>query len=79
MRKRLLPYGAQVSSGQFECVDCGYVLVIDGRTELPACFNASGELRHTKRGWIPFRGTQTEELSPYPSSLPPPPREALSP
>jgi hypothetical protein len=67
MRRRY-PYGTDVSPGSFECLDCGYVLVIHDRAELPPCYNASGECRHTKRGWIRFDGTQSEELSPYPSA-----------
>jgi hypothetical protein len=66
MRKFCFPYGADAPPGRFECLDCGYVLALPDRSELPPCHKASGELRHTKRAWVRFRGTPTEDLSPYP-------------
>lgn len=66
MQKQRFSYGADAGPGRFECLDCGFVLTLQSRTELPPCHKASGELRHVKRAWTRFRGTQSEGLSPYP-------------
>lgn len=49
-----IPYGADVSGGTFECLDCGYGLQISSTESLPPCPDFDDS--HTVKGWKALYG-----------------------
>lgn len=49
-----IPYGADVSGGAFECLDCGYGLQIRSTESLPPCPNF--DATHTRKSWKTLYG-----------------------
>lgn len=70
MQKKCVPYGSDVSAGEFECADCGKRIKMGSKTSLPPCSNINGGLaemlRHTKKCWIVLSGQGDAPQDPYP-------------
>lgn len=69
MKKDCVPYGSDVSAGQFKCADCGKVISMASKTSLPPCPNSNAILGgvHSKKCWIVIKGRGDSILDPYPN------------
>ncbi len=65
MKKDYVPYGSDVSAGEFECADCGKRIKMGSKASLPPCSN--GNSAHTKNGWIVVTGQGDSPQDPYPN------------
>lgn len=54
MSDELIPYGADVSGGVFECADCGTGLQIESTQSLPPCPDHDAD--HTHNAWKTIYG-----------------------
>lgn len=59
------PYGSDVSSGTYECADCGYTLTTQSVKSLPPCPKFDEET-HTEKAWKICSGDDAED-DPYPN------------
>jgi hypothetical protein len=66
MQKKCVPYGSDVSAGEFQCADCGRNIKMGSRTSLPPCPNINTGLKHTKKCWIVLSGQGDSPQDPYP-------------
>lgn len=72
MQKKCVPYGSDVSAGEFECADCGQKIKMGSRTSLPPCPTLRGaglayQGTHTKKCWIVLSGQGDAPEDPYPN------------
>lgn len=64
-----VPYGSDVSSGRYECADCGYILSAQSIKSLPPCPESNkktNKIEHTKKGWYILSGKGDAKTDPYP-------------
>jgi hypothetical protein len=61
-----IPYGSDVSSGTFRCVDCGQEIRVRSTTSLPPCPRFD-ELPHPGKAWRALSGQGDAEEDPYPT------------
>ncbi len=68
MQKKCVPYGSDVSAGEFECADCGKRIKMGSKTSLPPCSNSKGLAGsfHSKNCWIVISGRGDAQEDPYP-------------
>ncbi|MBS7783825.1 hypothetical protein I3B46_13260 [Providencia sp. 2.29] len=69
MKKLFIPYGSDTSSGEYMCVDCGYVFTKQSNKSLPVCpmSNLSSDvIPHVRNGWISLSGQGDAPEDPYP-------------
>jgi len=64
-KKDCVPYGSDVSSGEYECADCGYRYSNQSKKSLPPCPKRN-ETPHTKRCWKILSGQGDASDDPYP-------------
>lgn len=69
MKKNCVPYGSDVSAGEFECADCGKKIKMGSKTSLPPCPNSRGlsGAFHSKNCWIVISGRGDALEDPYPN------------
>jgi hypothetical protein len=65
MQKNYVPYGSDVSSGTFECVDCGHQYSNQAKTSIPPCPQYK-KSTHTQNGWKVLTGQGDAVIDPYP-------------
>lgn len=65
VQKKCVPYGSDVSSGTYECGDCGREYSNQSKTSLPPCPNHSPST-HTKNCWHIKSGRGDSTQDPYP-------------
>ncbi|KII34532.1 MULTISPECIES: hypothetical protein [Pseudomonas] len=65
MQKNYVPYGSDVSSGTFECVDCGHQYSNQAKTSIPPCPQFQNST-HTRKGWKVLTGQGDAVIDPYP-------------
>ena len=65
VQKKCVPYGSDVSSGTYECADCGHEYSNQSKTSLPPCPNYSSS-NHTKNCWNIKSGQGDASQDPYP-------------
>lgn len=65
MDKDCIPYGSDVSGGQFKCQDCGKVITIASTPSMPPCSNFT-EATHPKKCWKNLSGQGDAPEDPYP-------------
>jgi hypothetical protein len=63
--KEFVPYGSDVSSGTYKCVDCGYIYSNQSKKSLPPC-PMRNEVAHEKNGWKILTGRGDAVDDPYP-------------
>ncbi|SQC36284.1 Uncharacterised protein [Helicobacter fennelliae] len=69
MKKRCVPYGSDVSAGEFECADCGKKIQITSAKSLPPCPKYQiYPTQHTKKCWIVLSGQGDSPNDPYPNN-----------
>ena len=68
MKKRCVPYGSDVSAGEFECKDCGEIIKMSSKKSLPPCPKIS-ESPHRYKCWIVLKGQGDAPDDPYPDSF----------
>ncbi len=67
MNKSYIPYGSDVSGGEFECVDCKRKITIGSSDSLPPCPNFRKEPdKHKLKGWKNLTGRGDAKEDPYP-------------
>ena len=66
MKKTCVPYGSDVSSGTFKCVDCGKKISVSSVTSLPPCPDFDKNT-HLKKCWKVLSGNGDSPLDPYPN------------
>ncbi len=62
--KDYVPYGSDVSSGTYRCVDCGYEISHESISSLPPCPNTENS-PHPKKGWEVTSGQGDAKQDPY--------------
>lgn len=65
-KKNCIPYGSDVSAGQFECADCGYILTITSVPSLPPCPMIRSR-PHILKCWKCLSGQGDAPEDPYPN------------
>ncbi|HPM48149.1 MAG TPA: hypothetical protein PL056_13875 [bacterium] len=65
MDKKCIPYGSDVSGGQFRCRDCGEIITMPSRTSLPPCPYYK-ILPHPLKCWENISGQGDAPKDPYP-------------
>ncbi len=65
MKKKYVPYGSDVSAGEFKCADCGYRLTMRSTQHLPPCPDFS-KRPHKEKGWKIITGTGDSKADPFP-------------
>ena len=65
-KKDCVPYGSDVSSGTYECVDCGHKYSNQSKTSLPPCPNLN-DTPHKKHCWKILTGQGDAPEDPYPN------------
>ncbi len=60
------PYGSDVSSGTYECADCGYTFSNQSTSSLPPCPKHEVSA-HTKNAWKIKSGQGDAKDDPYPN------------
>lgn len=66
MKKSCVPYGSDVSGGEFECADCSKRIKMASRSSLPPCPNFDSSV-HNEKCWIVIKGQGDSPNDPYPS------------
>ncbi|MDN5109776.1 hypothetical protein PJV99_06480 [Aliarcobacter butzleri] len=66
MKKSCVPYGSDVSGGEFECADCGKIIKMSAKTSLPPCSD-SKSIPHSKNCWKVLSGQGDSPEDPYPN------------
>jgi len=65
VQKSYVPYGSDVSSGTYKCVDCGRKYSNQSKTSMPPCPNYE-EKTHPLKGWEIVSGQGDAKEDPYP-------------
>lgn len=65
-KKDCVPYGSDVSSGEYECADCGHRYSNQSKKSLPPCPRIN-ETSHTKKCWKIVSGKGDAPEDPYPN------------
>ena len=70
MQKNCVPYGSDVSAGEYKCVDCGYIYSNQSKTSLPPCpkGNKKDGIPHTENCWEILSGQGDSPKDPYPEN-----------
>jgi hypothetical protein len=66
MKKTCVPYGSDVSAGEFKCADCGKIIKMSSKTSLPPCPKYT-KSSHLKKCWIVLKGRGDAKNDPYPN------------
>lgn len=65
-KKSTVPYGSDVSSGTYRCVDCDYEYSNQSKTSLPPCPHYE-ETSHPQKSWKILSGQGDAVDDPYPN------------
>ncbi len=65
-KKEVVPYGSDVSSGTYECADCGYKYSNQSKKSLPPCPDRNNK-PHSLNGWKILTGQGDAKEDPYPN------------
>jgi hypothetical protein len=65
MQKDYVPYGSDISSGTYACVDCGRKYSGTSKTSMPPCTDFT-EQTHPLKGWKVLTGQGDAPQDPYP-------------
>lgn len=66
VKKKCIPYGSDVSAGEFKCVDCGHVITVTSVSSLPPC-NKKG-CPGIEKCWECLSGQGDAVNDPYPNN-----------
>lgn len=68
-KKDCVPYGSDVSSGTYECADCGHQYSNQSKTSMPPC-PYFDKATHLKKCWKILSGQGDAVGDPYPNGKP---------